>query len=114
MKLIAIVLSILSLIISSAGAASITVQNVQFPTDPTFTQLLGINNGGIIVGFHGAATAQGFTLSLPNTFTGQNFPGSVQSMVTGINSVGNTVGIYMDAGGTTHGYTESIHAKRND
>lgn len=107
MKLIAIVLSILSLIISSsAGAASITVQNVQFPTDPTFTQLLGINNGGIIVGFHGAATAQGFTLTLPNTFTGQNFPGSVQSMVTGINNVGSTVGIYMDAGGTTHGYTE--------
>ena len=35
MKLISIVLSILALIIStSAGAASITVQNVQFPTDP--------------------------------------------------------------------------------
>ncbi len=27
-------------------------------------------------------------------------------MVTGINSAGNTVGIYMDAGGTTHGFTD--------
>lgn len=53
-----------------------TVQTVQFPTDPAFTQLLGINNAGTIAGFHGAATAQGFTLTVPNNFTSQNFPGS--------------------------------------
>ncbi len=86
--------------------ASFTVQNVQFPTDLGFTQLLGINNAGVIAGFHGKATAQGFTLTLPNSFSSQNFPGSIQSMVTGINSAGSTVGIYIDAGGTSHGYTE--------
>jgi hypothetical protein len=82
------------------------VQTVQNPTDPTFTQLLGINNAGTIAGFHGAVTAQGFTLTLPNTFTPQNFPGSVTSMVTAINGAGSTAGIYVDISGTTHGYTD--------
>src|SRR5271169_652411 len=68
------------------------VQTVQYPTDPTFTQLLGINNAGTIAGFHGALTAQGFTLTLPNTFASQNFPGSAASMVTAINGAGSTAG----------------------
>ena len=51
-------------------------------------------------------TAQGFTLTLPNSFTNENFPGSAQTMVTGINNAGSTVGIYVDAGGTTHGFTK--------
>jgi hypothetical protein len=109
MKSIAAKLSIFALFVVNntlISAATFAVQNVQFPTDPTFTQLLGINNGGTIAGFHGAVTAQGFTLTLPNSFTNQNFPGSVQSMATGINNAGSTVGIYMDAGGTTHGYTD--------
>ena len=86
-------------------AGSFTVQTVQFPTDPTFTQLLGINNSGTIAGFHGAMTAQGFTLKLPGTFTTENFPGAAQTMVTGINQNGDTVGIYVDIGGVTHGFT---------
>lgn len=109
MKLIAAGISAMALIVSMGQeiqAASYTVQNVQFPTDPTFTQLLGVNNAGVIAGFHGATTAQGFTLTLPNAFTSQNFSGSVQTMVTGINGAGSTVGIYMDAAGTTHGYTD--------
>lgn len=109
MKLIATGISALALIVSMGQGikgASYSVQNVQFPTDPTFTQLLGINNAGVIAGFHGAVTAQGFTLTLPNTFTSQNFPGSAQTMVTGINGAGSTVGIYMDTAGTTHGYTD--------
>lgn len=102
--------ALLLIVSSSMGTAlaapSYTVQNVQFPTDPTFTQLLGINNAGTIAGFHGAVTSQGFTLTQPNTFTSQNFPGSAMSMVTAINGAGNTAGIYQDAGGTTHGYTD--------
>jgi hypothetical protein len=83
-----------------------TVQTVQNPGDPTFTQLLGINNAGTIAGFYGAVTSKGFTLTLPNTFTNQNFPGSVTSMVTAINGVGSTAGIYVDTAGTNHGYTD--------
>lgn len=82
------------------------VQTVQYPTDPTFTQLLGINNAGTIAGFHGAVTAQGFTLTLPSTFTNQNFPGAMTTMVTAINGAGSTAGIYVDVSGTTHGYTD--------
>ena len=97
------------LLLGVAGAAhaapTYTTQTVQFPTDPTFTQLLGINNAGTIAGFHGATVARGFTLTLPSTFTPENFPGSAMSMVTAINGAGSTVGIYQDAGGTTHGYT---------
>lgn len=100
MKLIAAGISAMALIVSMGQGikgASYSVQNLQFPTDPTFTQLLGINN---------AVAAQGFTLTLPNTFTSQNFPGSAQTMVTDINGAGSTVGIYMDTAGTTHGYTD--------
>jgi hypothetical protein len=78
---------------------------VQYPTDPAFTQLLGINNAGTIAGFHGAATAQAFTLTLPNTYANQNFPSSLQSMATAINGAGSVAGIYVDAAGASHGYT---------
>lgn len=88
------------------AAGPIVVQTVQDPADPTFTQLLGINNSGTIAGFTGALTAQGFTLVLPNTFTTENFPGAAQTMVTGINQAGYTVGIYVDSGGTTHGFVD--------
>jgi len=88
-----------------AQAITYTVQDIQFPTDTAFTQLLGINNGGTIAGFHGAVTAQGFILTLPNNFVGQNFPASTQTMVVGINNAGSTAGIYMDVNGFTHGYT---------
>ncbi len=49
-----------------------------------FTQLLGINDTGTIVGYHGAAVNKGFTLTLPSTFTDTNFPGSAQTQVTGV------------------------------
>ena len=84
---------------------SYTVQTVQFPTDPGFTQLLGINDTGTIAGFHGATATSGFTLVLPATFTNRDFPGSVMSMETAINSVGDTAGSYQDNIGGTHGYT---------
>lgn len=88
-------------------AAGITYnfQQVSYPGD-TFTNLLGINNSGEISGFHGAVTAQGFTLTPPNNFTTQNFPGSTSSMAVGINNLGSTGGIYVDNAGVTHGYTD--------
>ena len=88
-----------------AGPPTYTIQTVQYPGD-TFTQLLGINNSDVIAGFHGSVTAQGFTLTLPASFTSQNYPGSSSSMVTGINGAGDTSGIYVDSAGTSHGYTD--------
>lgn len=84
-----------------------TIQTVTDPTGTNFINLLGINDSGTIAGFDNAATAQGFTLTLPGTFSGQNFPGSTSSMVTAINNKGDTAGIYTDAAGNTHGYTDT-------
>jgi len=99
-------LSAIILATASIEAANYTVQTVQSPANPGFTQLLGINNSGTIAGFDGATTAQGFTLTLPNNYTAENYPNAAQTMVTGINSAGSTVGIYVDQGGTTHGFTD--------
>lgn len=90
---------------SFAQGAPYTVTTVQHPDDPGFTQLLGINNTGTIAGFHGEEASQGFTLTLPSTFTPQNFPASTQTMTAAINGAGSTAGIYSDVAGVTHGYT---------
>jgi hypothetical protein len=81
-------------------------QTVNYPND-TFTQLLGINNAGVIAGYHGATVNKGFTLVLPNSFTNENFPGSAQTQVIGINNHGKTVGFYIDTNGNTHGFIGS-------
>ena len=97
----------IALIGAAQAAPTYSVQTVQFPTDPTFTQLLGINDQSLVVGYHGAAVNKGFTLTLPSTFTDTNFPGSAQTQVTGISGPGgNTekVGFYVDTAGTTHGF----------
>ena len=91
------------LAISPAAHAAYNLTFVTDPTDNNFINLLGINDSGVIGGFDNSS---GFTLTLPNNFTNQNFPGSTSSMVTGINAAGDTSGIYMDAAGNTHGYTD--------
>lgn len=93
-----------ALAITPARAAPYSVVSVSYPGDPAFTQLLGINNAGLIAGFHGALVSQGFTLTLPGTFTTENFPGAAQTMVTAVNGNGNTAGIFVDAAGVTHGF----------
>jgi hypothetical protein len=72
--------------------------------DPTFNQLLGINNEGTIAGYFGSGAAghpnQGYTLTPPygqGNYHNENFLGSVQTQVTGINDNGVTVGFWADA-----------------
>ncbi len=99
---------ILLLLIPGVGEAS-TFNFVSNPSDPAFTQLLGINNSDTIAGYFGDGTTvpnNGFTLTLPNSFTPENFPGSVQTQVVGINGAGDTVGFYVDSGGVTHGFQD--------
>jgi uncharacterized membrane protein len=91
-----------------AGAASYSFQRVVFPND-TFTQLLGINDAGLIAGYHGMDVNKGFRFSLPNTFINENFPGSLQTQVIGINNSDKTSGFYIDAGGVTHGFTRKAN-----
>ena len=72
------------------------------PADPafngaTFTNLLGINNFGAIAGFYGSGQAgdpnKGFLLH-NGVFTPENFPGSAQTQMTGLNDVGVQVGYF--------------------
>jgi len=71
-----------------------TVDNA---ADLTFNQLLGINNAGVIAGYFGSG-AQGHPnmgyLLAPGGYRSENFPGSVQTQVTGLNNQGVTVGFW--------------------
>jgi hypothetical protein len=95
-------------------AASLTFQRVASPQDPTFTQLLGINDHGTIAGYYGSGATpanpnRGFTLRLPNTFTSENFPNSAQTQVIAIDNRGDTGGFEVDQAGTTHGFLKRLH-----
>jgi hypothetical protein len=74
------------------------------PNDVTFNQLLGINNEGTIAGYFGSGAPghpnKGYTFTPPynqNDFHNENFLGSVQTQVTGINNEGVTVGFWANS-----------------
>lgn len=94
----------------SPGSARYSFHKVASPKDPTFTQLLGINSGNTIAGYFGSGAAghpnKGFTLSLPNNYTSENYPNSAQTQVIAIDNRGDTGGFYIDNGGATHGFTK--------
>ncbi|MGH2344010.1 MAG: ABC transporter substrate-binding protein, partial [Chloroflexota bacterium] len=97
---------------SRTGARQYTLQTIANPNDPTFTQLLGINDHQTIAGYYGSGQTvngvlhpnRGFRLSLPTTFKAENFPRSVQTQVIGINNQDDTGGFYLDHAGATHGF----------
>ena len=69
--------------------------------DPTFNQLLGINNNGKIVGYFGSGAQghpnKGYQLKLGHhfsSFRNENVPGAVQTQVIGVNDTGVTVGFW--------------------
>ena len=83
--------------------------------DLTFNQLLGINNEGVIAGYFGSGTPanvhpnKGYTVHPgydQDDFVNENFPGSQQTQVTGINNRDLTVGFYADANGDNFGFVE--------
>lgn len=92
---------------ASESQIAYTFKTIIYPND-AFTQLLGINTGGEIVGYHGNGQGghpnKGFTLKLPSTFTLEDFPGAVQTQVTGVNDLGQTSGFYTDTAGVQHGF----------
>lgn len=88
------------------GGTPVAWQHLQFSTldnatDPTFNQLLSINNRGVIAGYFGSGAAghpnKAYLLNIarPGTpFMNVAFPGSVQTQVTGINDRGVQVGFF--------------------
>lgn len=100
---------------NGSGNYSFTTLNSQ--NDPTFNQLLGINDSGLIAGYFGSGQAghpnKGYRLSKPygqGSYHNENFPGSEQTQVTGLNNSGQTVGFWVDAAGNNSGfYTNHGH-----
>ena len=103
---------------TQAPAASF--QTIDNTNDLTFNQLLGINNAGTIAGYFGSGTPaavhpnKGYTVVPPYgqaNFTNENFPGSAQTQVTGINNGTPpvTVGFWADANGNNFGFVDKAN-----
>ena len=97
------------------SAADYTFQTLNNGADPTFNQLLGVNNAGTIAGYFGSGSAQhpnqGYTLAPPYTqasYTNGNFPNSVQTQVVGINNNNSptTVGFWVDGNANNFGFVK--------
>ena len=106
-----------ALLLSCAGSAAHaqSFTNIIDPLNPTFTQALGINGSGTIVGYGNATAFNGFVLTLPpipGNFTRENFPNpsspppTFSTQVVGIDAAGDTVGFYVDTAGLNHGFTK--------
>jgi hypothetical protein len=82
--------------------------------DPTFNQLLGINNTNVISGYFGSGVVpahpnKGYVLSPPYgqaNYTNENFPSSAQTQVVALNNMGETAGFWVNAHGTNAGFIE--------
>ncbi|MGA9857542.1 MAG: hypothetical protein WBQ18_06740 [Solirubrobacteraceae bacterium] len=79
--------------------------------DPTFNQLLGINNSGVIAGYFGSGDKghpnRGYTVTPgygQGNFHNENVKGAVQTQVIGINNHGATAGFWVDGNGANHGF----------
>ncbi len=78
---------------TAASAQTFSFTTLDNPGDPTFNQLLGINDSGTIVGYFGSGAAGhpniGYQIKAPYTqYTPVMQPGSVQTQATGINNAG--------------------------
>jgi probable HAF family extracellular repeat protein len=95
----------------AAPDVSYTFKKLDNASDPTFNQLLGINNHRKIVGFYGSGAPghpnRGYRLVRPYRqadYRSENFPGSAQAEVTGINDSGVSVGTFVNASGAHVGF----------
>jgi hypothetical protein len=78
-----------------------TFRTLNNQNDPTFNQLLGINDSGKIAGYFGSGVKghpnKGYLLLPPykqTDYRNQNFPHSKQTQVTGLNNTGIDVGFF--------------------
>src|ERR1022692_1272167 len=86
---------------SSHSASSWSFSTLNNQNDPTFNQLLGINNRGQIAGYFGSGAQghpnKGYLLVMSRhgtRYQNENVPGALQTQVIGINDLGVTVGFW--------------------
>jgi hypothetical protein len=108
---------------AQSSGADVTARQSFFvlnnPGDPNFNQLLGINDGRVIVGYFGDGTVvanNGYVLVPSNHYSVENFTNlpsgdfASQTQAIGINTrrFPDIVGFYTDnATGVTHGFLDS-------
>ncbi|HEY1920187.1 MAG TPA: hypothetical protein VGH27_31835 [Streptosporangiaceae bacterium] len=97
----------------SPHATSYTFTTLNDQADPTFNQLLGINNKDVISGYFGSGMPghpnKGYLLDppyAPSNYINENFPGSAQTQVTGLNNIGDSTGFWVNNAGTNRGFVE--------
>jgi len=97
MKVAAIVIALA--LLSASAFAGVTFTTIDNPADPTFNQLLGINDAGVISGYFGSGAAghpnQGYTIAPPYTsFLPDTLPASVQTQATSIANNSSRAGFW--------------------
>jgi hypothetical protein len=99
---------------ATSPAVTYTFRTLDNPKDPTFNQLLGINNHNRVAGFFGSGVNghpnKGYLLSSPlgnPSYHAENFPGSAQTEVAGINDNGVSVGQFLKAGRVSGFYLQN-------
>ena len=87
--------------------------------DPTFNQLLGINQHGLIAGYLGSGQPghanKGYLLSAPYgqaNYRNENWPESSQTQVTGLNDKGVTVGFWSSTNNAAVGNNPPVNDNR--
>jgi PEP-CTERM motif len=92
----------------SAHAVSYTFQDIIDPLNAPFTQALGINDAGTIVGYGNMTIFNGFQLVLPAGFTRLNVPGADGgTQVFGITANGLTTDGFSVTGGVNNGFVHT-------
>jgi hypothetical protein len=98
---------------ATTSSTSYTFTTLDNQADPTFNQLLGINSHNVIAGYFGIGSKahpnKGYLLKPPygqGDYVNENFPGSAQTQVTGIDNKGNTSGFWVSKAGTQRGFVE--------
>jgi hypothetical protein len=98
---------------ATAAGPTYTYATLDSSQDPTFNQLLGINDQQVIAGYFGSGTPpttnpnHGYTIDPPYgqaNYTNENFPGSQQTQVVAINDFGNTAGFYTNTAEANFGF----------
>ena len=101
---------LLLVLCTGAAQAGYVFQNIVDPANPGFTQVLGINNTGTVVGYGNASAFNGFSATAPYggaQFTRQDFPGSAATQVAGISGAGDSAGFWIAADGGNHGFVRN-------
>lgn len=85
-----------------------TVTLLNYP-GAVFTEALGVNNNGQVVGFYhdGVGNSHGF-IYRNGTYRTVDVPGAVSTTISGINDSGAIVGSFLDQAGNTDGFVGTL------